>query len=658
MIGSNSQMGIGIGLYLHDHFSGKAKQVNQELLAMRKNAHGAVAGAIRDYRNQAATISAGALGISAGLYNMAQSGAEFQHRINQVAIVGGKDLKRSREDLSNFARDLSKTFSQTPTEVASAMFENVKAGLTQKMEDITKYQIAVSTATDEALGGEQGVAHGLISIMNAMDLHYGQFARVANAVTSAANSSQASVLSLNESMQYFANTAHMSNLTLEETLALVAKLSQSGIRGSSAGTALSNMLQHMVNAVGPFMSKKQNKAWGTLGIDPNMVKGLLDQGKIFKIIELIDSASRNLGNTDKLSTLNAIFGVRGEKALINTFGSSDPTKTLSAFRDTILKDVQGDVAMKQSKAMMNDLFSDMKLLTNGFERFKNSFITAAGPTLRVLMKVATGAMNVLSKIMDSPLGKIFAGLVVTVAPMVGIMFALRAAALTATLALRSLSMSSSVGGFRGMMQSGLGLVGMGRFGQYGGQFTRNAAGRMTVAAGQTVNFGNKTYRGGQMLPQAFATSMGLSAMGGSAAAGLGSKVTGFMGKAGPWLGRIAGFGARWLPVVGWIWTGFELVKGIYGLLKGSKDDEKSSRPQVDPMIVDYYRQLDLMNGNSAMSNAFYQRYGMSKGQYDKQGGALNQQINIYQDGKLAMQQTVNQNLEEQMNAQLNFNLEN
>src|SRR5690606_3923326 len=103
--------------------------------------------------------------------------------INQVAIVGGKQLGRSRKDLSSFAQEMSAIFPNAPKEIAGAMFENVKAGVTEGLELVTKYQVAVATATNEAIQGEQGVAAGLLGIMNAMNLTTNEFPRVANAVS-------------------------------------------------------------------------------------------------------------------------------------------------------------------------------------------------------------------------------------------------------------------------------------------------------------------------------------------------------------------------------------------------------------------------------------------------------------------------------------------
>lgn len=492
-LGSQSQLGIGIAIRLQDEFSGTASKVAASIKALKNDATSMITTQMRNYRNNAAAIATAAAGATYAMYQGIKAGAEFQHKINQVAIVGGRDLNRSRKQLSGFAQDLSKVFTRTPTEIAGAMFENVKAGLTTGLEQITRYQIAVATATDEILEGNQGVAFGLISMMNSMNLGYGQFPRIANAVTAAANASQASVTSLNESMQYFANTAHLAGLNLEETLTLIAKLSQSGIRGSTAGTSLSNMINYLFKNVGPFMGKRATKAWGMLGIDPKLVESMANQGKMFEVLEMVDKASKGLNMTDRKSALNALFNIRGERALENLFGDNDPNKTLAGLRNSIEQGVKSDVAMRQAKAMMNDAQGEMGLFTNALIRFKVAFTEAAGPTFRVLLSIGTKLIGVFTAILKNPIGKVFAGIATVVIPLIGILFAFRAAALTAAIALNGFAMTSRVGGFSNLLGAGLGMWG-GNF-LSGKGIARNVNGRAIVAAGQSLNIGGKIYKG-------------------------------------------------------------------------------------------------------------------------------------------------------------------
>jgi TP901 family phage tail tape measure protein len=638
-LGSSSQLGIGIAIRLNDQFSGTANRVNQAMVNMRRNANSAVAGATRDYRNQSAAIAFGAAAASASMVQAAKAGAEFQHSINQVYIVGGKSLGKTRDQLTKFSTDFSKAFTSSPTEVAKAMFENVKAGVTTGLEEITKYQIAVATATDEALEGPGGVAQNLLAIMNSMDLPISKFKDIANAVTTAANSSMASVYDIGESMQYAAFTAHQFNVPLEETLSLIAKMSQANIRGSAAGTGINNMFLQMAKGLGPFQTKQQKAAWDMTGLDQKQIRNMAAQGNIFGIIKAVEEATKGMDPISKGGLIPKLFNMRGTKALLGMFDSQNGNKSLADFQKEIKEGVKGDTSMAQAKAMMNDLHSDFKFFQNALHRFRIAFSKAAEPALRVLMRFAGGVVNFISGVLDSPIGKVLAGIAVVATPLVGILFGFRAAALTATMALGAMSRMASVGGFRSLLGSGLGMIGMGRFGN--NQVTRNAAGRFTVPAGNPSNIINPrtgmAYKGGQLLSAASLASMGIGSSG-VRGAGLLSGVGSMVG--------------RTIPILGGILLGIEALK-----MFGFKWEAAQKEKQNDPLINEYYRNLDQMYLGYSRSNSFYNKNNQSLYEKRQHNGAnLNQVININVDGKSSMQQILNQKLEDDLNAGMDFQL--
>lgn len=666
-LGSTTQLGIGIAVRLHDQFSAQAAKINAQLLAMRKNTNSAVMGAMRDYRNQSATIAGGAALVTAGMYQVAKVAADYDHIINQISIVGGKGLGKTRKELDLLAQSLSKMFpGYMPKDVATGMLENVRAGVSGNLDLITKYQLAVGQATGEAVGGEQGVAAGLLGIMNAMDIQGKDFPRVANAVAQAANISMASVYSLNESMQYFANTAHIAGLSLEETLALIARLSQVQIRGSIAGTSLSNMIRHATQSVGMFQSPKNKKAWAALGLSADSVVEMINQGKWFDLIDMVDRSTQGMKRQPKLALLDQIFGVRGEKALINMFGQADPNKTFRALKESITAGVREGIAPKQAAAMGKDVWADFRRIGVAAARMGIKFLHAAEPTLRVLLGIAERVINVFNAILDTPVGKVLAGIVVVAAPLVTILFAFRAAVMTATMALNFMARSASVGGFGSLVQGGLGMAGSTRLGPLAGQVRRNAAGSWIVKKGAQVNIGGQLYKGGQLLPKGF-WNMGASVAGGAAAGaagGIASKAGSFFGKAGGWIGKIGGFGMKWLPVIGWIFTGVEMLKGIFEIQKGLEGGDKYRAHLTDPVLINYYRHLDQQLLDKTQGTAFYDIFNTSMSSWEKmrkdreKSGKpmFSQDLQINLDGTPIFNQYIKQGIDNAIDKELNFEL--
>lgn len=653
-LGSSAQLGIGIAVRLQDQFSGTAKRINQELLAMRKNSYAAVTQAMRDYRNNAMGVATMAGMATAGMFKMVQKASEYDHLLNQIMILGGKGLGKSRRELDSFAQSMTTLFPEKPRDVANIMVENVRAGVSSGLDIITKYQMAVATATNEAISGEQGVARGLLGIMNAMGMTIDQFPRIANAVSIAANESMASVYSINEAMQYFANTAGTLGMTLEQTLAMVAKLSQANIPGSSMGTALNNMVSYAVKSVGQFQTPKNKQAWKALGIDSDQIVGLINNAQWFELFEVVDRATKGMDLQPKQALIRQLFGVRGQRALVNMFGSDKPgIRSVTDYYQSIMGGRSNDVVMQQAKAMSDDPWADIKFIGNALARFGINFLNAARPTLRVFMGIVTKVIEFANVLLSTGIGKVLAGIAVIAAPLVGILFAFRAAALTATIALRGFAVSSRIGGFSSLLQAGLGLVGMGRFGQYGGKFIRDKAGKFRVAAGESITHGGKTFTGGQYVPNAFLASIGIGAKTGTTAA---SAMAGksFMSKVLTWGGKALGMFGRFLPIVGLVWTGVELLKGLFNI-----SSRQAQKPQLDPVFINYYKHLDEQLYGISQSNDFYNREGMSYGEWfnrRKEAPVLNQQLNINLDGVPMMNKMIQFQTEQSLNNSFDFEM--
>ena len=643
-LGQSSQLGIGIAIRLDNRFSGEAAKVNQQLMAMRKNANSAVSGAIRDYRNQAVSIALAAGAASLGMFKMAEAGSQYSHAINQIFIVGGRELGRTRKQLDGFAQSLSKTFNRDPLEIGGAMFENVKQGVRGGLEEITKYQVAVATATDETLSGPNGVAANLLNIMNAMDIPQSRFKDVANAVTAVANATQSSVYDLGEAMQYGAFTAHQFNLPMTTTLALFGKLSQVGIRGSSAGTGVNNMLTQMAKGLGPFQTKSQLAAWQMMGLDPKQIRDMADSGNMTGVIKAVSDATASMTPTQKGSIIPKAFNIRGTRAIEGLFDSKNGNKTIGSILAEAEAGVKGDISMKQSKAMMDDLLSDFKFLANAFHRFRIAFAKSAEPILRVIFKAAIGITDVISSIVESPIGKVLVGIVSVVTPVIGVLFAFRAAALTATLALRTLGLSSAVGGYKGLLGAGLGLVGMSRFNNGAGSgILKNAAGKYIVAPGNPMGMmsaSGKLMRGGQFVSGAALTGMGLGA-GATAARGVGL------------LGAIGGLLGRAIPILGGILLGVEVLKAL-GII--SNDREERTTRNTDPLLAEYYKNMDEAYYGRSFGTSNYMQGQKNMPIPNVKAGTFSQTIQINMDGKSAMNNQIQQNLEGGMNRDILFNL--
>lgn len=627
-LGSSSQLGIGIQILLQDKFSGTAATVARNMKALKNQASESVTSAMRAYRNNAAGIAASAAAASYAMYGMVENAAEFQHRINQVAIVGGTQLGKTRKELSQFAQSMTEVYGKTPTEIASAMFENAKAGITTNMNEITKYQMAVATATEEKLEGAGGVAETLIGIMNAYDINSNKFKDIANAITSVANSTVSSVTGIGHSMQYAAFTAKNFNIPLEMTLAMVGKLSQANITGSAAGTGINNMLLQLAKTLGPLASKKSQKIWGMLGLDRGAMANMMNSGNITGVVQALSSATSAMTPVNRNALLSDLFQRRGDRALEGIFGTKNGISLDQLYRGA-LGDEKRDIANVQAKKMMDDLSGSIKKLVNAWTVFTQVLVEGVTPGLRVVMGFLTGVVHVLTAIGRTPFGKVIFGLIGVIIPLIGIMFTFRAALMAATIALGGFSATSKLGGFKALLGAGINNL-VGNSGGLLAGMKINRAGKPYVGAGSTVNFGGKVYGPGSFLPGA--------AMGAANAAGS----VGTMMTIGAGILRIVGYVSVLITVV-------SILTSIYEWWKGSSADQQARARHMNsystPESSHKFWGDDLPSvraGNWVPSQA-------------QQNQVLSQTINVNVDGKQAMSQQVDQKMSDDMNNQIDFN---
>lgn len=638
----SAQMGIGIAVHLEDRFSRNANTIALSMQRMQNRRDNLVKQAAQQYMDYSAKVSTAAGAVSYGLLEAMKVGATFEQKIQKVAIVSEGVLKRS--SLRDLALKMSEEFRMAPIEVSEALFENVKAGVTENIDLITQYQLAVSKATGEMLEGQEGVAKGLLNIANSMQINYKHFAAVANATTVAANQTMASVNSLTEGMAYSANdffqlyggkTQESRIEAMSKNLAALGMLSQMGIEGSSAGVAVSNLLRYATTGSGSFATKRQQDALGMMGLRPSDLRD--GQGNVMDMLDMLDlfaQRASKLSTGDQLDALFGLLGVRGKKGGINLMGADGRGVTVRGLYKSIQEGIKNDISIKQARQMMDTLQGDFDLAKVKWAQFLIQFTKAVEPLARKLVPMLSSVLGGLAKFMDTGLGKTMARVALVAAPIITVLFGLRAAALAATFALGNIG---SMGGFRNIMTGALGT--MGRAQLYGAGIARNAAGRYYVAAGRTFDYAGRTYRGGQILPRAAlglgsAASMANVGAGLARIAGIGGRIVGFL--AGPW-GLFISLGLTMLPMlIDWLSDN-----------NGSEDEERMYNgyapsgfeqylPGYDPGRVDAFNRLGLQ---------------------DMARGELKQKIEIFVNGEKSQEVMQTLSAEEQANILNSLNID-
>lgn len=225
----------------------------------------------------------------------------------------GKDFNKDFKDMSAEVRRVAKQTKFTAPQAADATRFMAMAGLS-----IPMIKASVSPVADVAVIGDNDfgeVADKMTNIQTAFQIAQQKMRHVADALTNTFTKTNTDMMMLAESMQYAAPMAHLSGLSLEDTLAMVGVMGNSGIQASMAGTTLRMMLQNTLNP-----NKKQAALWKRLGVSTRNGDGSL-RNMINILADVKEAQKRSkLTMADVVSNLFRVTASAGAGAVINNIG--------------------------------------------------------------------------------------------------------------------------------------------------------------------------------------------------------------------------------------------------------------------------------------------------------------------------------------------------
>ncbi|GEM_PF-3514399 len=185
-----------------------------------------------------------AIGVGAGLSQGIQLIAGFSQSMSTLkAITQGTTAEMVA--LEAVAKQLGATTRFSATQAADAMGELARAGFT-----VTQVLAAIGPTLSAAQAGGAGIAETAAIIgatIGGFGLQASDAARIADVLAQAANGSAAGILDLGEALKFAAPTAKQLGLGLEETIAVIGKLSDGGLTGGLAGRGFQSLGTQFVN---------------------------------------------------------------------------------------------------------------------------------------------------------------------------------------------------------------------------------------------------------------------------------------------------------------------------------------------------------------------------------------------------------------------------
>ena len=227
--------------------------------------------------------------ISRGFVNALKSvvniSADFEQQMSAVKAITGAtsdEFNRLRRD----AIRLGGATIFTSEEVGQLQEAYAKLGFsTREILSATEATLSLAAATGEGLGESAQIAG---STLRAFQMDASQMTRVIDTMAKSFVTSALDLEKFRESMKFIAPVARAAGFTIEDTTAILAKLADTGLYGSLAGTSLRNIMLRMVDSSSKLGKEAGGAQRGLEGLS-NVFEKITENGfDLTKALELTD----------------------------------------------------------------------------------------------------------------------------------------------------------------------------------------------------------------------------------------------------------------------------------------------------------------------------------------------------------------------------------
>ena len=309
---------------------------------------------------------------------MLKTATDFDDSMRQVAAVTGATGDQF-DRLRQQAIDLGASTAWSASESAEAMRYLGMAGLdTNEILEATPQMLSLASAGAMDLGTAADIATNVLSGFN---LEISDLAHVSDVLAEAASSSNTSVEQLGHAMAYVGPVASSAGLSIEETTAAIQIMSDAGIQGTMAGTALRGALTSLLSP-----TKQATDILATYGLTAADV-----DPQVHSLAEIIDTLGAVGISTGDAMTL---FGDRAGPAMLTLIRSGG-----DGIRDytQALEDCDG-AAQRMAETMEGGVGGSLRELEGAIETLSITFGDLIADALMPAIEGATSLANWLSNL--------------------------------------------------------------------------------------------------------------------------------------------------------------------------------------------------------------------------------------------------------------------
>jgi len=251
-------------------------------------------------------IASGAMfaAISGGVAASVGKFADFERSMTRVAAIsagGGQSISEVYGQLQVAARDLAAKTEHSASKIAGGFQFLAQAGFDAEKQIAA--MPAVANLASVAMMEVADAADITTNIMSGMNVPIEKLNDTMDMLVNASTSANTSIPQLGEAFKYAGPMASAAGIGIGELTAMMAKLGDSGIQASMAGTGVSIAMQRILNP-----GKKAAGVMKSLGISFDAAE---DGSR--SLIPVIDALAKSENMARDASIL---FGARGAKAMI------------------------------------------------------------------------------------------------------------------------------------------------------------------------------------------------------------------------------------------------------------------------------------------------------------------------------------------------------
>jgi TP901 family phage tail tape measure protein len=341
----------------------------------------------------------GKVGMVSGLALVAAFGvainaaADFEKKMDYFGAVnkataGEMELVRAK------ALQLGRDSQYSAGQIADAFVEMAKAGVSVK--DITGGMadaiVNLAAAADIHLDQATQI---VTSQIQAYGLKVSDAARITDLFAGAANASIVDVDDLGVSLKYVGGVAHALGIEFDSTMTALSLLGKAGIKGSTAGTSLRQIMVSLAGGTDKAKSKLEDlgiitKSGANLFFDAHGKAKSLDQ-----IFQILQDHTKGLTQEQQLMAFRTIFNNRALAAAeILTKAGAQGFADMAA---QMSKTTAADVAAKR----MDNLSGDVKRLKSSIDTL---MIQAGTPFQNMLRGIVQSITKVINAFINMPSG--------------------------------------------------------------------------------------------------------------------------------------------------------------------------------------------------------------------------------------------------------------